>query len=188
MNIYSFQIKQGIGSEYVYHHLDSFSFLYRSKLKEIIDVFISVTNERTENLDMGRLYQFNVDKIPDARLYLKITESRSYYFICNQSIERLTISTLLNQIEVMPNDNKKDQNLNNLLGDFNKNPNKYISKIDTINKQLTETKEIINESFEKLIARGEKLDDLMEKSQQLSEQSKIFLKRTKKLNCPCVIM
>lgn len=55
-----------------------------------------------------------------------------------------------------------------------------------VKKELEETKDIICKSLEKLLERGEKLDDLIQKTQYLSENSKSFYKASKKMNrwCP----
>jgi len=65
---------------------------------------------------------------------------------------------------------------------------KEVDSIMKITKDLDETKEVLMKSIDKLLIRGEKLDDLMEKSQDLSFQSKAFMKKSKDLNGCCVII
>jgi len=57
-----------------------------------------------------------------------------------------------------------------------------------IQKDLDETKEIIVKTIDQLLLRGEKLEVLAEKSQDLSFQSKAFLKQSEKLNSCCIIL
>ena len=57
--------------------------------------------------------------------------------------------------------------------------------ISKITKDLEETKTVLHESIDKMLERGEKIDRIVEKSQDLSRQSKLFYKRSKKLNSWC---
>lgn len=54
-----------------------------------------------------------------------------------------------------------------------------------IQDDLDETKIILRNTIEAVLDRGEKLDDLVEKSAQLSYQSKAFYKTAKKTNACC---
>lgn len=45
-----------------------------------------------------------------------------------------------------------------------------------------------SKTIENVLERGEKLDDLVSKSQDLSTQSKVFYKQAKKTNSCCVVM
>ncbi len=63
-----------------------------------------------------------------------------------------------------------------------------VDKILKLNTQLTETKDLLVKTIDKVLERGEKLDDLVEKSNTLSQQSKMFYKQAKKTNSCCIIM
>jgi len=64
-----------------------------------------------------------------------------------------------------------------------------LDKVALIERDLAETKLILLDNLEKVLARGEKLEDLVARSDQLSASSKLFLSRTRRLNrCPCSIM
>jgi synaptobrevin family protein YKT6 len=60
--------------------------------------------------------------------------------------------------------------------------------ITKIEKDLAETREVLIQNVEKLLVRGERLEELMEKSQDLSFQSKAFAKQAKSLNSCCTIL
>lgn len=73
---------------------------------------------------------------------------------------------------------------------------RYLSKYqdpkqaDTILKvqqDLDDTRVVLHKTIESVLARGEKLDTLVERSDQLSAQSKLFYKQAKKTNSCCVI-
>ncbi|KPM39805.1 hypothetical protein AK830_g6765 [Neonectria ditissima] len=57
-----------------------------------------------------------------------------------------------------------------------------------IQKELDETKIVLHKTIESVLQRGEKLDDLVAKSDGLSNQSKMFYQQAKKQNSCCVLM
>ncbi len=63
-----------------------------------------------------------------------------------------------------------------------------VDKLMKLDKQLLETKEILVKTIDKVLERGEKLDELVEKSSGLSAQSKQFYKAAKKTNSCCSVM
>lgn len=58
-----------------------------------------------------------------------------------------------------------------------------ISKPEMVQNELEQTKAILNKTIEGLLTRGEKLDDLVDKSAHLSIQAKEFYKQSKGNNC-----
>lgn len=60
-------------------------------------------------------------------------------------------------------------------------------KITKIQKDLDETTGILHKTIDDILKRGEKLDTLVERSNDLSAQSKLFYKQAKKTNSCCVI-
>ena len=57
-----------------------------------------------------------------------------------------------------------------------------------IQKELDETKIILHKTIESVLERGEKIDSLVEKSDGLSAQSKMFYKQAKQQNSCCILM
>ena len=60
-------------------------------------------------------------------------------------------------------------------------------KIEAIQKELDATTEVLHKTIDGVLERGVKLDQLVEKSNDLSAQSKMFYKQAKKTNSCCVI-
>mmetsp|Transcript_16979 Transcript_16979/g.38200 ORF Transcript_16979/g.38200 Transcript_16979/m.38200 type:complete len:161 (-) Transcript_16979:318-800(-) len=60
-------------------------------------------------------------------------------------------------------------------------------KITKIQKDLDETTEILHKTIDSVLERGVKLDDLVDRSNVLSSQSKMFYKQAKKTNSCCII-
>merc|ERR1711862_290663 len=60
-------------------------------------------------------------------------------------------------------------------------------KVTKIQKDLDETTQILHKTIDNVLARGEKLDSLVARSNDLSSQSKLFYKSAKKTNACCVL-
>ncbi|GAQ38315.1 hypothetical protein AKAW_09767 [Aspergillus niger] len=63
-----------------------------------------------------------------------------------------------------------------------------VDSILKIQKELDETKIVLHKTIESVLERGEKIDDLVSKSEGLSAQSKMFYTSAKKQNSCCVII
>jgi len=57
-----------------------------------------------------------------------------------------------------------------------------------VQQELDETKIILHKTIESVLERGEKINDLVDRSNALSAQSKAFYKTAKKQNSCCMIM
>ncbi|KAM5346217.1 hypothetical protein ACJ41O_009222 [Fusarium nematophilum] len=57
-----------------------------------------------------------------------------------------------------------------------------------IQRELDETKIVLHKTIESVLQRGEKIDDLITKSDDLSAQSKMFFEQAKKQNSCCLIL
>ncbi|CCK70638.1 palmitoyltransferase YKT6 KNAG_0E03840 [Huiozyma naganishii CBS 8797] len=73
----------------------------------------------------------------------------------------------------------------------------YISKyqdpsqadaIMKVQQELDDTKIVLHKTIENVLQRGEKLDNLVDKSESLTASSKMFYKQAKKTNSCCVIV
>lgn len=58
-------------------------------------------------------------------------------------------------------------------------------KLGKIQKDLDDTKIVLHETIDSLLARGEKLENLVDKSNDLSLASKMFYKQAKATNSCC---
>jgi synaptobrevin family protein YKT6 len=61
-------------------------------------------------------------------------------------------------------------------------------KIMKMQKDLDETKQILLKSIDQLMERGEKLEDLIARTEDLSLSTQTFLKQSKKMNRCCTIL
>lgn len=65
---------------------------------------------------------------------------------------------------------------------------KQADSIMKIQEELNQTKIVLHKTIESVLERGEKIDDLVAKSDGLSAQSKMFYQQAKKQNSCCVVM
>ncbi|KAI8342525.1 Longin-like domain-containing protein [Chlamydoabsidia padenii] len=65
---------------------------------------------------------------------------------------------------------------------------KQADSIMKVQNELDETTAILHKTIDSVLQRGEKLDSLVDRSETLSSQSKMFYKTAKKTNSCCVVM
>ena len=63
-----------------------------------------------------------------------------------------------------------------------------IDKLAKIKDELDRTKETLNISIEKVLERGGNIEELIEKTDELSMNSEIFFKKAEQLNSCCIIL
>lgn len=61
-------------------------------------------------------------------------------------------------------------------------------QIMKIQKNLDETRDVLHNTIETVLQRGEKLEDLVERSSELSAQSKLFYTQAKRTNGCCAVV
>ena len=61
-------------------------------------------------------------------------------------------------------------------------------QIMRIQKNLDETRDILHNTIDTVLQRGEKLEDLVERSNELSMQSKTFYTQAKRANSCCAVV
>jgi synaptobrevin homolog YKT6 len=62
-----------------------------------------------------------------------------------------------------------------------------VEKIETIKKELNETIQISTKTIDQILERGEKIEDLLDRTKDLSNTSKEFMIETKRMNKCCVL-
>ncbi|CAM9902896.1 unnamed protein product [Hapterophycus canaliculatus] len=60
-------------------------------------------------------------------------------------------------------------------------------KITKIQRDLDETTEVLHRTIDNVLERGVRLDELVDRSDDLSRQSKMFYKQARKTNSCCVV-
>jgi synaptobrevin family protein YKT6 len=63
-----------------------------------------------------------------------------------------------------------------------------VDKVAQIEKDVKETQQVMMKTFDQMLARGERLEDLLDKSDDLRYSSKVFMKKTQRMNRCCTIL
>lgn len=171
--------------------LQSFSFFQRGSVEEFMTFFCKTIVERT---------------IPASRQSVKEGEYMCHVYVRADNLAGVVISdheyptrvshTLITKIldefsqkvpaANWPNLTERDvafPQLNSYLAKY-QNP-READAMTKIQEDLDETKIILHHAIESVLQRGEKLDDLVSKSEGLSIQSKAFYKTARKTNSCC---
>lgn len=160
------------------HDLTKIGFFYRTKAKEILEAvslemrdrllekeegIIKITHQ--EDTSFGKIYLFSlkIDKRVASLILLDFREKDSDKIF-------YALSTVINQ------------GLKNTIEES------ITDKIGSINHEVTEIKNTMVDNLEKILNKREKLDELLEKTQYISDQSKDYLRGAKKLNSCCIVL
>jgi hypothetical protein len=168
-------IKRG-NTEVTSFNLEEFGFFSRSSIKNIIEACFA---EFQPNVKEGlQCYQY--DQLPNTMLYTwkDASASNTYMFISSDAVRAISIKSLITTINNTRDIAKSSSLVSSLKLDV----------IDKIQKNIDDTKGVIIQSIDKLISNNETLDQLLEKSDKMTEQSRLFVKTTKKMNRKCCLL
>ncbi|CAG8525391.1 7224_t:CDS:2 [Acaulospora morrowiae] len=172
------------------YDLSNFGFFQRSSVQEFMTFFAKTVAERTKPGQRQVIEENNYVFYSYVR-----AEGLAGIIIGDNEYPQRVAFSLLNKIldEFLikfPKDTWKPQTivypeLKTYLVKY-QDP-KQADQITKVQEQLDETKLVMNKTIETLLQRGEKLDDLIDRSQEISFQSKAFYKQAKKTNSCCTI-
>ncbi|KAI8894123.1 Longin-like domain-containing protein [Globomyces pollinis-pini] len=175
----------------VTHDLSSFSYFTKGSVKEAIDFFAKTAVERTQKGQRTTIQQENFT----GHIYCR--EDGLAAAICTDAEypQRVAFSVLAKILDEFDSKFKNNSNINpdntnqlypeladHLLKAQDPNSNDPFMKVQ---RELDETRIILHKTMDSLLQRGEKLDDLVARSDELSAQSKMFYKTAKSTNACC---
>ncbi|XP_002738196.1 synaptobrevin homolog YKT6-like [Saccoglossus kowalevskii] len=175
------------------YDLSSFGYFQKSSVQEFMKFTSQIIVERTQ---VGRASVKQEEYM--CHVYVR-ADSLSGVLICDHEYPQRVSFTLLNKVldqfatEIPPHlwqgASEKDVRFEGLDGTVAKYQNpKEADAMTKVQAELDETKIIMHNTIEAVLQRGEKLDDLVDKSADLSMQSKTFYKTARKTNQCCVIL
>ncbi|MBW0463230.1 hypothetical protein O181_002945 [Austropuccinia psidii MF-1] len=187
--------------------LSSFSFLQRGSIGEFLNFFSKTVAERTssgqrqsvqENNYLAHSYFKSNDNLVGILISDEEYPVRVAFSLLNKILDEFAVKVPQSKWKSINFQSASSSGSNNLVGSigFNNSLNEYLVKYqdpkqaDTILKvqqELDETKIVLHKTIESVLERGEKLDSLVERSNALSSQSKMFYKTAKKQNSCCLI-
>jgi len=172
------------------HDLQSFGYFQRSSVKEFMDFTGSIIVERTgkgqrasvkEQDYMCHVFVRN-DSLAAVAVCDAIYPSRVAFMMLNKLLDEHDQVVGSSFATADPNSYTFTA-CDDLLLKY-QNPNEA-DPMTKVQHELDETKVIVFNTLEQVMQRGEKLDDLVAKSEGLSTSSKTFYKTAKKTNSCC---
>lgn len=173
--------------------VSSFGYFQRSGVREMINFFSRTFIKRTEP---GQRQSVQHEEY-NCHVYVR-NDKLAGIVVCDQEYPPRVAFALLNKLmdeldkstsgswKTQTGNPKDFPPLTTALAEY-QDPSKA-DKISAIQKELDETTAVLSKTIDNVLERGEKLDDLVSKSQDLSSQSKVFYKQAKKTNSCCVVM
>ncbi|CAH1985671.1 unnamed protein product [Acanthoscelides obtectus] len=171
--------------------LQSFSFFQRSSVQEFMSFFCKTIVERTipasrQSVKEGE-YLCHVYVRADNLAGVVITD-HEYPARVSHTLVTKILDEFAQQIPASSWSNLQEKDvhfpqLNTFLAKY-QNP-READALTKIQEDLDETKIILHNTIQAVLERGEKLDDLVSKSEGLSMQSKAFYKTARKTNSCC---
>ncbi|TDH72026.1 hypothetical protein CCR75_004463 [Bremia lactucae] len=173
--------------------VSSFGYFQRSGVREMINFFSRTFIKRTK---AGQRQSVQHEEY-NCHVYVR-QDKLAGIVVCDQEYPPRVAFALLNKLldeydkstsggwKTQSGSPKEFPPLTAALAEY-QDPSKA-DKISAIQKELNETTAVLSKTIDNVLERGEKLDDLVSKSQDLSSQSKVFYKQAKKTNSCCVVM
>lgn len=174
--------------------LSSFGYFQKSSVQEFMDFSSKILIERTNKSQRASVkeqeYLCHVYVRGDGLSAVLIADheypQRVAFTLINKVLDDFTAKYSSFQ---WPSAKENSLQFDELPGYLQKYQNpREADAMTKIQSDLDETKIILHNTIEAVLQRGEKLDDLVEKSEGLSAQSKAFYKTAKKTNSCCVIL
>ena len=163
---------------FVSTHLDSFSIFARGTIKEYLNFGSQLVKDRVKDNLTVIFHEFNKDFTCKIACYK--TDDITIILISNKDFQMASFRYIIN---VLLKERVAQQFLDNFIRAY-QNP-KTFDKITRVQDEIAQVKEILINDIDKLLERGEKIEDLIILSQNMSDHAKLFAKRSKKLNEWC---
>ncbi|KAI8801314.1 Longin-like domain-containing protein [Cladochytrium replicatum] len=173
------------------HDLSSFNFLQRGSVQEAMNFLAGTVVERTAPGNRAQVEQHTFV----GHVYVR-TDGLAGVAVTDFDYPRRTAHTVINKIlDEFSQRYPSPQQWRNLVPDTSfPELREYLGRFQDphnadpflrVQRELDETKIVLHKTMESLLQRGEKLDDLVARSEVLSGQSKMFYKTAKSTNSCC---
>eukprot|EP00891_Asterochloris_glomerata_P001380 jgi/Astpho2/1380/Aster-06237 len=173
--------------------LSSFGFFQRATVKEFLTFTARQVASRTQVGQRQKVaakeymvHVFNRDGLEGLAIVDQDYPSRSAFCVVNKVLDDFMDESQDRWRSVQADNSDAQVLLDAALTKY-QDP-AQADKLTKIQKDLDETKVILHQTIDSMLQRGEKLDDLVGKSHDLSMASQIFYKQAKKTNSCCTFM
>ncbi|CCE61856.1 hypothetical protein TPHA_0B01840 [Tetrapisispora phaffii CBS 4417] len=176
--------------------LSQFGFFERSSVGQFMTFFAETVASRTsagqrQSVEEGN-YVGHVYARSEGVCGVLITDKeypvRPAYTLLNKILDEYLVAHQPSEWENITetNENLKFKELEIYINKY-QDPSQA-DAIMKVQQELDETKIVLHKTIENVLQRGEKLDNLVDKSESLTASSKMFYKQAKKTNSCCVIV
>ncbi|GAV52590.1 hypothetical protein ZYGR_0AG05810 [Zygosaccharomyces rouxii] len=176
--------------------LSQFGFFERSSVAQFMTFFAETVSFRTgagqrQSVEEGN-YVGHVYARSEGICGVIVTDKdypvRPAYTLLNKLLEDYLVQHPPSQWEKVPETNQSLQ-----MAELNDTIKRYqdprqADAIMRVQQELDETKIVLHNTIDSVLQRGEKLDNLVDKSETLNTSSKMFYKQAKKSNSCCIII
>lgn len=165
----------------IVYNVDSFNYFSRGFMKDNLKFACCLVAEKTKEytrMIVPCKSLENVNFVFPVTIYSLANKDMVSIIIADDEYPCLVIQRLLEKI-LCQEEKVSDANI------LKWQNSSLVDKIEKVKNEIHDVKEIMLQNIEQVMNRGEKLEDLMKKSQHLSDVSKLFLKRAKKVNQCC---
>lgn len=167
--------------EHEYFDLSDISILFRRNVKEIIKVFFDEILDRVQFADQAVINYYKYERL-EKTIFVKYQNGQNTILvICDENIKKYVLEKFLHELNVLPTEKQEIMRIKFFVSNYEIEE----SKIDKIKNELYDTKVQIFDSINQLIDNNEKLEDILIKSEKISNSSRLLLDRTRKLNGCC---
>ncbi|KAK3203313.1 hypothetical protein GRF29_112g829437 [Pseudopithomyces chartarum] len=177
--------------------LSSFNRFTRGSIQEFLSLFVKTAANRTP---AGKRLAIEEDKIPDYLIHtynnsrglcgVVVTNKEYPDFVVTGVLKKLCDEFSTKHAQSAINSASANSLPYPELKDYitqYQNPQEA-DKILKIQHELDATKQVLHQTMESMLERGEKMDQLVAKSNDLSASSKMFYTQAKKQNSCCSVM
>lgn len=160
-----------------YHNLDEIPFLYRSVAISRLETLVS---HIIKTIDLNKYYNIT-EKAEDMNMSIYCYRDKNYYVLIsnNEYPERIAIE-LLSKIKTL---DYNELEIEKLWKQY-QNP-KETDKLLQIQTELDNTKVVLLDSVKKLVERGESIESLQKRAEDLAKEAENFKIDSIKLNRCC---
>nr|CAG4644328.1 EOG090X0E6P [Lepidurus arcticus] len=172
------------------YDLQSFGFFQRSSVQEFMGFTVKIVTERTtpanrQSVKQGE-YMVHVYVRADGLAAVLISDHEYPHRVAHTLLMKVIPSICPFGTRMLTDAAAAEVAFTAIDGYLAKYQNpREADSLTKIQDELDETKIILHNTIEAVLQRGEKLDDLVSKSQGLSDASKMFYKTARKTNSCC---
>ena len=190
MRFYSVLVYNSVDHTLFYKNFNLTDFYFYTHYKIKTEV-IQMANEYIKNLDEKKLMQSHkfTEEFNNIifNIYIYKFGNKIYLAVTNEKYPSSVILEFINELKELLNKENHDTQEIDILWTKYQDP-LQVSKLLQVKQNLDETKKIMMDSVDKILERGERIENLIEKTDQLQLESEAFRIKAKKLNSCCWIL